>query len=228
MFSNPRIRRLTLLGTPLALTILMLFHPWPYADVLGQLVPIAGWWTTLHTLQFILFAFMGAAVWLLTEGLRGVAVVVSRAGALVFAIFYNIGDAVAGISTGILAMSIADSPTGGRAAALAGAIETLFHDPVKSLFFAIGQYAWGVALVTAAVALYRAGAPRAPLLLLALPMVSIRYDHAVPYGSLTFGSFFVVALWLELSSRSYSEPAASNPPRAPTPDALDRPSWPPR
>jgi hypothetical protein len=206
---NPLVRRLTLLGTPFILTVLMLFHPWPYSDVLGQLVPIAGWWTTLHTLQFILFAFMGAAVWLMTDRLQGVAVMVSRVGALVFAIFYNIGDAVAGISTGLLAMSIADAPSGERATAIAGAIETLFRDPVKSLFFAIGQYGWDVALLAAAVALYRAGAPRAPLLLLALPMILIRYDHAVPYGSLTFGSFFVVALWLELSSfRSSSESAA--------------------
>ena len=210
MFSKtPLIRRLILLGTPLTLTILMLFHPWPYSDVLGQLVPIAGWWTTLHTLQFILFAFMGAAVWLMTDGLWGVDVIISRVGALVFAIFYNIGDAVAGISTGLLALSIADAPSGEQATAMAGAIETLFRDPIKSLFFAIGQYGWDVALIAAAVALYRAGAPRVPLVLLALPVILIRYDHAVPYGSLTFGSFFVIALWLELSSfRSSSEPAA--------------------
>lgn len=210
MLSNPLIRRLTLLGTPLVLTILMLFHPAPYRDVLGQLVPIARWWTILHTLQFILFAFMGAAVWLLTDGLQqNVAITVSRIGTLVFVIFYNIGDAVAGISTGILAMSIQGSPTGGQATALAGAIQTLFHDPIKSLFFAIGEYGWDVALAGAAVALYRTGAPRVPLLLLALPAILIHHDHAFPFGSLTFGSFFVVALWLELSSKYSSEPTAS-------------------
>jgi hypothetical protein len=206
--SNPSIRRLILLGTPLTLTILMLFHPWPYRDVLGQLVPIAGWWTTLHILQFILFAFMGAAVWLMTDGLRGVLVTVSRLGALLFAIFYNIGDAVAGISTGLLARSIADAPSEERATALAGSIETLFHDPLKSLFFTIGEYGWSVALIAAAVALYRIGAPRVPLILLALPVILIHHDHAVPYGSVTFGSFLVVALWLELSSRSSSKPKA--------------------
>jgi hypothetical protein len=214
VFSNSLVRRLILLGTPLTLTILMLFHPWPYSDVLGQLVPIATWWTTLHTLQFILFAFMGAAVWLLTDGLHGVAVVVSRVSALVFALFYNIGDAVAGISTGILAMSIADAPSGERATAMAGAIETLFRDPLKSLFFTIGEYGWAVALIAAVVSLYRAGASKVPLFLLALPVILIRHDHAVPYGSLTFGSFFIVAVWLELSffrvsSSSSSERKAS-------------------
>jgi hypothetical protein len=38
----------------------------------------------------------------------------------------------------------------------------------EKLLFDIGRYAWIVALVTAAVALYRAGAPRLPLVLLAL------------------------------------------------------------
>src|SRR5215208_6823078 len=171
MLSNPILRRLVVLGTPLVTAVLMLFHPLPYEDIVGEMVPVASWWMALHTLQFILFAFMGAAVWLLTEGLRGIAITISRVGALAFAIFYNLGDAVAGISTGLLAMSIADAPSGERATAIAWAIEMLFRDPVKSLFFAIGQYGWDVALIAAAVALYRAGGPRVPLLLLALPVI---------------------------------------------------------
>lgn len=69
--SNLVLRRFVLLGTPLALAVLMLFHPSPYEDLAGELVPIAGWWTAIHTIQFVLFAFMGAAVWMLTDGLRG-------------------------------------------------------------------------------------------------------------------------------------------------------------
>jgi hypothetical protein len=59
--------------------------------------------------------------------------------------------------------------------------------------------AWIVALVTAAVALYRAGAPRLPLVLLALLAYLVTFDHAFPFGSLTFGGFFVLAAWLELA-----------------------------
>jgi hypothetical protein len=69
--SNLVLRQLVLLGTPLVLAVLMLFHPSPYEDLAGELVPIADWWLTIHTLQFVLFAFMGASVWLLTDGLRG-------------------------------------------------------------------------------------------------------------------------------------------------------------
>ncbi len=77
---------------------------------------------------------------------------------MVFAIFYNAFDAIAGISTGILARAAGEDQLGDQAAM--AAIETLFHDPVKNLLGDIGVYAWILALVAAAVALYRAGSPR--------------------------------------------------------------------
>jgi hypothetical protein len=118
--------------------------------------------------------------------------------AVVFALFYAAGDAIAGISTGILALSAQEGALGERAAV--GAIDTLFADPLKTLLFDIGRYAWILALVLAAVALWRAGAPRLPVVLLALPAYLVTFDHAFPFGTLTFGTFFVVAAWLELAS----------------------------
>jgi hypothetical protein len=165
---------------------------------LGELVPIANWWIALHTVQLVLFALMGAALWMLTAGLEGIVATLSRVAAAVFAVFYDAGDAIAGISTGILARAAGEGALGERAAV--AAIETLFHDPVKNFLFNIGIYAWIVALAAAAVALYRAGAPRLPLVLLALPAYFLlTFDHAFPFGSLTFGSFLVVAAWLELA-----------------------------
>ena len=191
------LRRIILLGTPLVLTVLMLFHPSPYDDILGELVPIAQWWIVLHTIQFVLFALMGASLWMLTAGLQGVVATLSRVAAGVFALFYDAGDAIAGISTGILARAAGEGSLGERAAA--AAIEALFHNPVKNLLFSVGQYAWIVALVLAAVALLRAGAPRLPLVLVALPAYFLTFDHAFPFGSLTFGSFLAVACWLEVA-----------------------------
>ena len=98
---------------------------------------------------------MGVALWMLTAGLEGVIATLSRVAAVVFALFYDAGDAIAGISTGILARSAQVGALGERAAV--GAIETLFADPFKTLLFDIGRYAWIVALVLAAVALWRAG-----------------------------------------------------------------------
>jgi len=160
------LRRIVLLGTPLVLTFLLLFHPSPYDDIAGELLPIAGWWIALHTIVFVLVPLMGAALWLLTAGLESVDATLSRTAAVVFALFYAAGDAIAGISTGILARSAQEGALGERAAV--EAIETLFADPFKSLLFDIGRYAWVVALVLAAVALWRAGVPRLPLVLLGL------------------------------------------------------------
>ena len=220
--SNLVLRRFILLGTPLVLAVLMLFHPSPYEDLSGELVPIADWWLTIHTLQFVLFAFMGASVWLLTDGLLGVSVIVSRVAAVVFAIFYDIGDAVAGISTGILARRAAELPAEEQAA-LVGAMEVLFQSSTKNLFFSIGILAFIVALVAAVVALFWADAPRVPLFLLALPVYFIGLDHAFPFGSLTFGTFFVAALWLELGrSKRVSGEAISYPESSPAPEAGSR------
>ena len=56
--------------------------------------------------------------------------------------------------------------------------------------------------MTAGVALYRAGVPRLLVVLLALPAFFVTFDHAFPLGSLTFGTFFVIAAWLELGPGS--------------------------
>ena len=194
------LRRIILLGTPLVLTVLLFFHPSLYDDVAGELMPIASWWIALHTIGFFLFALMGVALWMLTTGLRGVAATLSRVAAVVFAVFYDAGDAIAGISTGILARSAEAGALGERAAV--GAIQTLWADPFKNLLFDIGRDAFIVGLVTAAVALWRAGAPRLPVVLLALPAYLVTFDHAFPFGSLTFGTFFVIAAWLELGPGS--------------------------
>ncbi len=94
---------------------------------------------------------------------------------------------------------------------------------MKNLFFAIGIFAFIVALAAAAVALFWAEAPRTPLFLLALPVYFIGLDHAFPFGSLAFGTLFVAALWIELGRSkhvfgedvSYSE-------SSPAPEASSR------
>jgi hypothetical protein len=211
-----------LLDTPSVTAMLMLFHPLPYEDITGELVPTASWWRALHTIQFVLFAFMGAAVWLLTEGLHGVAATTSKVTAVVFGLFYDIGGAVAGISTGILARSVAKLPAGEQAA-VTGAVEILFRDPTNNLFFSVGIFAWIVALSAAAVALFWTGAPRAPLFLLPLPVFFMGFDHAFPFGSLTFGSFFLAALWIELARRKRTPGEGdTNPVMAPASEASSR------
>jgi len=157
MPSSPATRRLLLLGPSLFLTVLMFFHPSPYDHIGDELIPIATWWTVLHTLQFFRFAGVGASVWMLVAGLRGYAATIARVAAMIFVLFYDIGDAVAGIATGLLAGNAAGGDLPETAAVTA--INAIFKDFTKDVFFDVGILAWILALATAAVALYRAGTP---------------------------------------------------------------------
>jgi hypothetical protein len=87
--------------------------------------------------------------------------------------------------------------------------------PVLSLIFGlsiVGTLAWVVALIAAAMALRRAGAPRVPFVLLILAGVFLMGGHPYPAGTLAFGSFFLAAAWLELAPGRLS--SASQPSRA--------------
>jgi hypothetical protein len=61
------LRRVVLLGSPLALAILEIFHPHP-AGVAGA-VEQGGWFMWFHIIQVPLIGLIALAVYLLTEGL---------------------------------------------------------------------------------------------------------------------------------------------------------------
>ena len=152
------LRRVLLLGTPLTLAILEFFHPQVSRDVAGPLFPVAGWWVTLHVVQLVLFALMGAALWMLTNGLHGIATTVSRLGAAVFVVFYGAGDTLLGIATGIIALGAGDLPTSVREGR-AEAIAMLFEDPIAQVLYFVGELGWLVGLLAAVVALYAGAFP---------------------------------------------------------------------
>jgi hypothetical protein len=199
------LRRVVLLGTPLTLAILEVFHPQVTPNVAGTLFPVAGWWITLHIVQLVLFALIGAALWLLTDGLHGRATTVSRLGAAVFVVFYGAGDTMLGITTGLLARGAGDLPTEVREGRVE-AITWLFEDPIGQVIYGVGVSGWLVSLLSTVVALYAGGSPRLPLVLLVLSGFVLVLDHPAPYGPIVFGSFFVGALWLELTRGRRSVP----------------------
>ncbi len=192
------LRRVILLGTPLTLAILEVFHPQVTDDVAGTLFPVAGWWIILHVVQLVLFALMGVAVWLLTGGLPGKATTVSRLGAALFIVFYGAGDTMLGIATGLLARGAGDLPTEVREGRVE-AITWLFEDPIGQVLYGVGVLGWLVSVLAAVVALYAGGSPRLPLVLLVLSGFVLVLDHPAPYGPIAFGWFFVGALWVELT-----------------------------
>jgi hypothetical protein len=190
------LRRVVLLGTPLALAILEIFHPQPVgvADSVEQ----GGWFMWFHIIQVPLIGLIALAVYLLTEGLEGRAVSVSRWAIGVFAVFFSAYDAAAGIATGYALRNA----QGLSARAQEAVHEAVIDMPGLSLIFGlsiVGTGAWVVALIAAAMALRRAGASRGPFVLLVLAGVFLMGGHPFPAGTLAFGSFFVATTWLELA-----------------------------
>jgi hypothetical protein len=192
------MRRLVLLGTPLALAVLEVFHPKPsgVADSVEQ----GGWFMWFHIIQVPLIGLIALAVYLLTAGLEGQAVSASRWAIGVFAVFFSAYDGAVGIGTGYALRNAQGLSAEGQSAVY----ETVKDLPELSLPFGlsiVGTGAWVVALIAAAIALRRAGAPRGPFILLILAGVCLLGGHPFPFGTLTFGCFFLATAWLEFSQR---------------------------
>jgi hypothetical protein len=190
-------RKVVLLGTPLVLAILEIFHP-ERPNSASEAVEQGVWFMWFHFIQVPLIGLMALAVYLLTEGLEGRAVMVSRWATGVFAVFFSAYDAAAGIGTGY-ALRNAQGLSAGAQDAIYEAVKDM---PVLSLIFGlsiVGTGAWVVALIAAARALRGAGTSLGPFILLILAGVFLLGGHPYPAGTLAFGSFFVAAGWLEFA-----------------------------
>jgi hypothetical protein len=191
------LRRVVLLGAPLALAILEIFHP-ERPNTASEAVEQGVWFMWFHFIQVPLIGLIALAVYLLTEGLEGKAVIVSRWAIGVFAVFFSAYDAAAGIGTGY-ALRNAQGLSAGAQEAIYEAVKDM---PVLSLIFGlsvVGTLGWVVALVAAAMALRRAGASLGPFILLILAGVFLMGGHPYPAGTLAFGCFLVAAGWLEFA-----------------------------
>ena len=190
------MRRLVLLGTPLALALWEILHPQPGG--VAEAVEQGGWFMWFHFVQVPLIGLMALAVYLLTDGLEGRAVRVSRWAIGVFAVFFSAYDAAAGVATGYALRSAQGLPVEAQTAVY----EAVWDMPGLSLIFGlsiVGTSAWVVALIAAAMALRRAGASRGPFILLILAGVFLMGGHPFPFGTLAFGCFFLATAWIELA-----------------------------
>jgi hypothetical protein len=136
------LRRLSLMvGPALLLAALGLTHP----KVLNSAT--ASWWTTLHVLVLPVFPLLALSLWLLLDGLSGVAAWVARVAGYVYAAFYTALDVLAGIATGTLVGRGAD-PDGAEVGAL-------FE--IGNRLGDIGAWSFLAACLAATIALYQRG-----------------------------------------------------------------------
>lgn len=95
---NQRIETALVVGAPLALAVLELFHPHPHD--LWRLDLRA--WMAVHYAQILLFPLTALALATLVRHRPGFAAALCRAGAFVFGVTWVAFDSVAGVATGIL------------------------------------------------------------------------------------------------------------------------------
>ena len=203
MNTNARVvlRRLVLLGTPLVLGALEIWHPVGLGPNKVQgLLPQVDWWITLHLLQIPLFGLLAWAAVLLTNGYSGPAVLISRLALGAFAIFYVAFDAIVGVATGVVARRARDLPVD-QLAGLEQAVRALFASEGNQWVADLGRYGWLIGLFAAVAVLYRAGRPLPPLALLAWATVLFWWSHEPPFGPLGMFGFCLAAAWLELAPR---------------------------
>jgi hypothetical protein len=154
------LRRAFLVATPLALAVVLWWHPAGGENVYEDVRDDVGAWLFVHTVFLLFVPLLGLAAYLLLNGLRGWAAAVSRVALIFFLVFYTAYEATVGVGTGIL-VDYANGLPAGEQTVVADAIQDLNRNPIladPSIALVLGSAGWIVAMVAAAIAFRRAGA----------------------------------------------------------------------
>jgi hypothetical protein len=190
-----------MIGAPLAWAVLLAFHgPGPSDDVYASLRDEASRFLVVHIGSLLLLGLTGAALYLLVRDLPGRAAQVSRLAIAPFVLLYGAGEAIQGVATGVLVDHANDVAAGQRPAA-GDAADALYDSFTGEFLIGAGAVAGIVALIAAAVAVRRVGAPLAASILLGLSALVV--FHAPPTGPVAL-VFFAVAVGLIARARRSS------------------------
>jgi hypothetical protein len=189
---SPRLSRqglAFLIGVPLAWAVLLLFHPSGSGALYDEVSDQVTKWQVVHVGTLFFIGLMGIAVYLLVRDLPGTAARVSRWAAGVFVLFYGAWEAVAGLAVGALVQYTNGLPARERPIG-SDAIESVNDNAIVGdfgLLGSVGSLAWITAVIAAAVAVRRAGAPLAAAVFLGLS--AIVANHPPPTGPIGLACF---------------------------------------
>ena len=171
------------IGVPLAWAVLLWFHPdVDPDDVLGSLQDDVTAYLVVHVGTLVFIGLLGAALYLLVRGMPGTAARISRLAIGPFVVLYGAWEAVIGLGVGVMVQHGNDAPVGQRPA-VADTIQSVGNSAIigdAGIVGLLGALAWVVAVIAAAVAYRRAGAPTLGWLLLAMSAVVV--SHPPPIG----------------------------------------------
>jgi hypothetical protein len=195
---TPALRHVFLLATPLALAVVLWWHPPGGDEIFADVRHDVNAWSTVHTAFLLFIPLLGLAAFLVLRGLESRAATVSRVALVFFLVFYTAYEVTVGVGTGILVDYANGLPTDDQDV-LAGAIQAynendVLADPV-SVSLVLGFFGWVVAMIAAAVAVRRAGAGWAATLLLA--GAALFAIHPPPIGPIGLACFAAAAVLIE-------------------------------
>lgn len=195
---NIVLRRLLLVGAPLAVAGVLMFHPTDEVDTIYESVrPDVGMWIFVHFALLFGLVALAYAVWALLDGIDGRAAKVARIALAPFLVFYTAWEMAVGLGTGVLTQYAKGLPAG-EEAAVSGAIQDINENlfPV-GVALIIGSLGWIVAAVCAAIALHKSGAGLAVTVLVGLSAAFV--VHPPPVGPPALVAFALAAALVERS-----------------------------
>lgn len=176
------LRSMLVIGAPLSLAVLEIFHPHPHD--LFQLDLRA--WLLVHYLQIVLFPLSALAVVVLVRGCTGVAAALCRVAMFVFATSFVAFDTAAGVVTGILLKAAKAS---GNPDLWQAPVQAIWEHPIMGgapgttpILAVAGSVSWLVGGLMAAVCIRRKGGSWLPVALLVVSALSLSVfkTHAWP------------------------------------------------
>ena len=189
------IRRALLVGGPLALAVVLWWHPAGGENVYEGVRDDVDAWLFVHTAFLLVTPLLGIAAFVLLHGLSSRAATVSRVAIVFFLVFYTAYESNVGIGTGIL-VDYANGLPAAEQAVVADAIQDynrnpLLTDPSLSLF--AGTLGWITAMIAAAVAFRREGAGWGLTLLIGFSAVFAIHPPPIgPVGLVCFAAAVVL------------------------------------
>jgi hypothetical protein len=212
------LRRAFLVATPLALAVVLWFHP-PGGDRIYEGVRNdVDAWLFVHVAFLLFTPLLAIATYLLLSGLESRAATVSRVALVFFLVFYTAYEVTVGVGTAILVDYANGLPTAEQAA-VADAIQhynrsAILADPI-SIALALGSLGWVVAMIAAAVALRRAGVGWPATVLVGVAALFV--IHPPPVGPVALACFAVAAALIERARARDARALAAGAPVAAAP-----------
>lgn len=186
--------QIILYGAPFLMLVLSLLHPISHSDsIIADLQPQLDLWFTVHLLMLVVIGLLGVALWLLVDGLDGIAAQVARVAVVIFVPFYAAFDAIVGISTGLLVRFAGELGGGEPMNAL---VEHFWDARLEITEFIApliltGGVAWLVAVLAVALAYRQHGASWWVVLAFTLAGLVFAIDHPWPTGSIGMAALLV-------------------------------------